>query len=321
MGILLTLSYNVFCMILFKVFKIPMNKVTVPTAVVGGIFLIGTLLSLMNYNHPYSAVSRQYFQSTPIIPAVKGRVISVDVKPNTPLKAGDILFKIDPVPFQYKVDSLKGQLKSLKIDLHRARVLRRKNVGSQRDVDIMQAKVEGVQGKLGDAQYDLEQTVVRAASDGRVLQLFIHPGLYVVASPLRPAMVFVNADSYHYIAWFRQNNLQRLEAGNEAQIAFDAVPGVIFSAEVIHYLPALAEGELQATGSLYAMNLSKNAQAGRVPVMIKITDSRFADYAETLPGGAYAQTAVYSKHVEWTALIRRMLLSMSSWMNYLFPFR
>ena len=38
------------------------------------------------------------------MPSVKGRVIEVPVKANDPLKQGDVLFKIDPRPYQYQVD-------------------------------------------------------------------------------------------------------------------------------------------------------------------------------------------------------------------------
>ncbi len=319
MGWLLMLIYNAFCMIIFRVFKIPLNKWTLSTAILGGVFIIGTLLALMNYNHPYSAVSREYFETTPIIPAVKGRVISVDAIPNTPLKTGDILFRIDPEPFQNKVDSLTAQLKSLAIDLDRATELLERKVGSQRDVDIYQGKTDDIEAKLRDAQYDLEQTVVRAETDGHITQLMVHPGLYVVSTPLRPAMVFVQTDSVTHVAWFRQNNLVRLKPGSDAEVAFNGIPGVVFTAEVIDYIHVLAEGELQAKGNLYDM--SPNMQAGRIPVKIKITDPRFADYAGTIPGGAFAQTAVYSDHGKQVAFLRRILIRMSSWMNYLFPFR
>ena len=36
--------------------------------------------------------------SVAIVPDVAGEVIDVPVTPNTPLKAGDVLFKIDPIP-------------------------------------------------------------------------------------------------------------------------------------------------------------------------------------------------------------------------------
>ena len=37
---------------------------------------------------------------------VAGEVIDVPVSPNKPLKAGDVLFKIDPVPYQSQLDAL-----------------------------------------------------------------------------------------------------------------------------------------------------------------------------------------------------------------------
>ena len=318
MGWLLMLIYNAFCMILFRVLKIPVTKLSLSTAILGGILIIGTLLSLMNYNHPHTPFSREYFHSTPVIPSVKGRVISVDVIPNTPLKMGDILFKIDPIPFQNKVDSFTAQLTLLKIDLNRAEELMLKKVGKQRDVDVMKAKVDDIQAKLEDADYNLEKTVVKAVSDGFVTQLLIYPGLYVVSTPLRPAMVFVQSNSFTYVAWFRQNSLTRLKAGSAAEIAFDAIHGVIFSAEVIGHIPVLAEGELQATGNLY--DSSSTLTPGRVPVKIKITDPRFTQYANTIPAGSYAQTAVYSEHGKFVIFLRQILIRMSSWMNYIFPF-
>ena len=60
MDLLLILIYTALCIAIFKIFKIPLNKWSVPTAVLGGILLIGGLVMTMNYNHPYSEVTRQY---------------------------------------------------------------------------------------------------------------------------------------------------------------------------------------------------------------------------------------------------------------------
>jgi len=38
-----------------------------------------------------------------------------------------------------------------------------------------------------------------------------------------------------------------------------------------------------------------------------------------LPEGAYAQSAIYTEHVHHLAVLRKILLRMSSWMNYIFP--
>ncbi len=44
------------------------------------------------------------------MPNVKGRVVEVPVQPNAPLKQGDVLFKIDPTPYQYVVNQKKALL-------------------------------------------------------------------------------------------------------------------------------------------------------------------------------------------------------------------
>ncbi len=110
MELLLILIYTAICVAVFKIFSIPVNKWTLPTAALGGIFMIGIILLVMNYNHPFTSTARIYFATTPIMPNVKGRVVEVPVQPNAPLKQGDVLFKIDPTPYQYVVDQKKALL-------------------------------------------------------------------------------------------------------------------------------------------------------------------------------------------------------------------
>ncbi|PKF63625.1 HlyD family secretion protein [Psychromonas sp. psych-6C06] len=318
MDLLLILTYAAIAITVFKVFKIPLNKWTVPTAVLGGVVLIGTLIMLMNYNHPYSETTREYFVSTPIVPAVRGKVVSVNVEPNVRIQKGHLLFTIDPVPFQNKVDALTAQLVSADLDYKRALELKKRNIGKQRDVDITKAKVDDLSAKLHDAEYDLSRTEVRAESDGYVTQMLVYPGLYVVPMPLRPAMVFVQSDSFAYVGWYRQNSAMRLQSGFEAEVAFDAVPGKVFTGEVVQVLPVIAEGEVQANGSM--IRLGVNRMPGRIPVQIKITDPRFAEFAPNLPGGSYGQSAIYSDSFTHVAIMRKVILRMSSWMSYFFPF-
>lgn len=103
MDLLLILTYTAICIAVFKVFKIPLNKWSVPTAVLGGVIIIGTLILLMNYNHPFTAIGGQAYSTTPIVSGVRGKVFEVDVVPNQHLNKGDVLFKIDPTPFEAEV--------------------------------------------------------------------------------------------------------------------------------------------------------------------------------------------------------------------------
>jgi multidrug resistance efflux pump len=318
MDLLLILTYTAICIVIFKVFKIPLNKWSVPTAVLGGIFLIGSLILLMNYNHPYSEMSRQYFVTTPIVPNVTGQVIEVPVKGNEPLNKGDVLFRLDPVPFQNKAKSLKARVMAAKSELERADKLFKAKAGSKRDLDLATASLDDQKAQLALAEYDLKQTTVRAPAKGYVTQVILRPGMRAASLPLRPVMIFVSGEDHYLIAWFRQNSLLRLEVGNEAEVAFDGVPGTVFTGEVQLVLPALAEGQVQASGNL--INPAMAPRPGRIPVLINITDPRYAEYASLIPGGSYAQAAIYSEHFHHVAIMRKILLRMSAWMNYLFPF-
>lgn len=318
MDLLLILTYTAICVAIFKIFKLPLNKWTVPTAVLGGVVMIGALIFLMNYNHPYSEIAREYYVTTPIVPAVTGTVIEVPVTGQTKLKAGDILFKIDPVPFENKVASLKAQIVSAEADLSRAQRLYKQRAISQRDLDLSIAKVDDLKAQLSSAQFNLDQTIVRAPTDGYVTQVALRPGMRAASLPLRPVMVFVHDESKYFVAWFRQNSMLRLQAGDVAEIAFDGIPGEVFTGKVKTVFPAIAEGQIQPSGNLY--NPRSAPYPGRLPVLIDITDPDFEPYAGQVPGGAYAQAAIYSQHFSHVAVMRKILLRMSAWMNYIFPF-
>lgn len=110
MEIILLLTYFSFCWIIIKIFKIPVNKWTITTVFLGAVVMMGTILAGMAYFHPASKTARSYFISTDIVANVRGKVIEIPIKTNVPLQKGDILFKIDPTPFQGKVADLLAQL-------------------------------------------------------------------------------------------------------------------------------------------------------------------------------------------------------------------
>ncbi len=318
MDLLLILTYTAICVAIFKIFRIPLNKWTVPTAALGGIVLIGALIFLMNYNHPYSEVARSYFVSVPVIPVVTGQVIDVPVRGNQMLEKGDVLFRIDPTPFENKVKSLKAQIVSARADQYRASELFKRNVGNRRDLDIATARVDDLQAQLNIANYNLENTVVRAPSKGFVAHVSLRAGMMATRLPLRPSMVFIPDEGYYFTAWMRQNSQLRLTVGDEAEVAFDGIPGKVFSGRVKQVIGVIGEGQVQPSGTL--ISYTGSPPAGRVPVLIEITDPEFVQYSKLMPGGAYGQAALYSQHFHHVAIMRKILLRMAAWMNYIFPF-
>jgi multidrug resistance efflux pump len=375
MEILLILIYVAICVAIFKIFRIPVNQWSLATAALGGIIGITLLLLVMNYNHPFTRNARIYFTVTPVLPSVRGRVIEVPVQTNKPLKGDDVLFRIDPKPYQYIVDQKKASLaeaeqnvKQLKASLDQASAAAEKanaqfelaQQNYDRQAELFEKKViaqatldtyirnletarqtltgaraeeerarlaytsniEGVNttvarltAELGDAQYDLDQTVVRAPGAGFVTQVALRPGVYVTPIQARPAMVFVNTEMKDSVlgAAFQQNSLQRVKSGDEAEIAFDAVPGRVFKGKVSLVLDAIAAGQMQASGSL--IDLGERTEGGRAIAVLDIEDD-MSGY--NIPLGAAGQAAIYTEHVHHLSLLRKILLRMRSWENYLF---
>jgi multidrug resistance efflux pump len=318
MEMLILLTYSAIWIVIFKLFKIPLNKWSIPTAGLGGIVLVGTMVFVMNYNHPYSEITREYFVTVPVVPEVKGKVLAVHAQSGTRLNKGDVLFTLDPEPFQNTVDDLTAQYNAAEKDALRAEELYRKKLGSERDAQLYRAQAESLNAKLNNAVRALDKTVIEAPSDGYVVQVAVRPGVMAVPLPLRPVMIFLPEEEMYLVGWFRQNNLTRLQPGNEAEVAFDSLPGQVFGGEVLSISPAMRQGQVQASGDLIDPSLAPNP--GRIPVVIKITDPRFDQYRGMMVGGAYAQSAVYTDNAEHVAIIRRVILRVSSWLNYIFPF-
>lgn len=95
--------------------KLKLVRLTLPVATVlaavGPLFAFYVILSMNNY-HPSSTDARVFQRVVQITPhiTIPGRVQSVVAEPNTPLKKGDVLFTIDPRPFQFEVDRLEAAL-------------------------------------------------------------------------------------------------------------------------------------------------------------------------------------------------------------------
>jgi len=175
--------------------------------------------------------------------------------------------------------------------------------------------VARLQADVSSAEFDLEQTIARAPTDGFVTQLLLRPGMYVVPAPLRPVMVFVHTGERDsgLIAAFQQNSLQRVHAGDDAEISFAAVPGRVFKGKVSQVLDAVPAGQFQATGALAELKLKEADD--RALAEIKILDD-LANYQ--IPLGSAAEVAILTEHWHAIALLRRVLLRIRSWENYIF---
>jgi multidrug resistance efflux pump len=78
-----------------------------------GAFILATFLALFNNLTPSGKVTVAG-RVIEVTPNVAGQLIAIPVKPNVPVKSGDVLFQLDPAPFQYKVAQLQASLAAAK---------------------------------------------------------------------------------------------------------------------------------------------------------------------------------------------------------------
>jgi RND family efflux transporter MFP subunit len=275
----------------------------------------------MTMYQPYTQNLTVYQNIVQVAPQVAGRVVDVPVR--APVRLGDILFRIDPRPYQYQVDKLTAsleqagsELKLLMLELERAKDLLKKGAGSPRDIDSWQFKVTGAQGAVGklqaeldDAKYNLDQTSVFAPANGFVADLQLLTGSMAQAQV--PVIAFVDTSSSYAIAVLGQNAIRHIRAGNPAEVALTLHPGRIYDASVEQVVQASAQ---QTATGLISAQPESSLPAGTMAVRIKFeTENESAQ----LPSGANGAVAIYTDSGKALRIIRKVIIRMFTWMNFL----
>ena len=74
-----------------------------------------------------------------IAPEVSGQIVSLNIENNQSVQAGDVLFKIDPEPFQFKFDAIRAQHKLTSLSLERMEPLLHKGYVTAEEIDQARA--------------------------------------------------------------------------------------------------------------------------------------------------------------------------------------
>jgi len=131
-----------------------------------------------------------------IQPQVSGRITEIHFTDGAYVKTGDLLFTIDPRPYQAQLDSAEATLAEKKAALDLAKLqfnryadLRETNSVSQQDydqrkntLDIAQAQVNQSQAAVETAKLNLEYCTIRSPIDGRTGQRLVDLGNVVAAN-------------------------------------------------------------------------------------------------------------------------------------------
>jgi multidrug resistance efflux pump len=380
--------YSFFVWLIFIKLKwLPWNTASQVTVVIIPIVGMAALILLLNIFAPSSSDVRVYTYTVPIVSQVRGRVIEVPVEEgNRLVKKGEVLFRVDPTPYQLEVKTLEAQLVGMqgsereleeqaigaaaKIEESQSRArevaarltLTRKRVEQHRELvktgagsrfDLERAETDAleqqgqldaarnaeaqaraslrqIQQKLGaqvkgelsqvaqvraqleNAKWQLEETTTRSPCECYVVNLQLRPGGFVAGLPLNPVMTLLEAQR-QVVALYNQNELHQVEPGNEVEFALKTLPGKIIKGKVDSVIWAHGGGQLQASGMLPSAGIVA-LPPGRYAVKFDIAEK---DRELFLAAGAAGDAAIYTDHLHAVHIIRKVILRVGSYVNYL----
>ena len=177
-------------------------------------------------------------------------------------------------------------------------------------VKVAEAQVDTTRAQLETARWELTQTTVRAPGNGTMVNVMLRPGFFVAGMPFNEVMTFVD-NEYQIFALFGQNELHQVAPGNEVEITLDTYPGRIIKAHVDSVIWAQAQGQLEASGDLPRTTIA--TPPGRFPVKLVVAEH---DRSLFLAAGARGAAAIYTDHLGTVHIIRKVLLRVGSYLNY-----
>ena len=308
--------FNVYLVILFFLVKfkiVPFNLFWKVSPLLVLLLLMFGLFVPMGWGAPQgpAMVARN---SVAIVPDVAGEVTEVPVSPNKPLKAGDILFKIDPTPYQAQVDTIAAQLKFEELRLSQMTQLQLSDAGRAFDVQQRQADVDKLKGQLEGAKWNLEKTVQLAPADGYVSNVGLMKGARVANLPLSPVMAFIDTSETVVGVEIQQIYTRYIEPGQEVEVTFKFFPGQVFTGKVVSVLEVTSAGQVLATGTAVT---PKQVTAAPFVIRVKLDDDKLA---ASLPAGTVGDAAIYTPHIKPSHIIRKVILRQIAIVNYVNPF-
>jgi multidrug resistance efflux pump len=369
MLIILTLYLVLVWLLFSKLGLIQLTWLSGSLATLAGIFILAVFAALLNSLTPTGpiVVGSRVVEVTP---NVSGEIIAIPVKPNVPIKAGTVLFQIDPAPFRYKVRRLEAALVGAQqqadvlranydqasanvaglekqVGFHQQRLVdiatltkagamtpfREQDTREQLDIAATQLQaakaqqqsaravldstigginttVLQIRAELDDAKWELEQTTVRAPSDGYASTVALAVGARALKA--RSAMSFIVGSDIMIVGTFLQNGFRTIRPGASVRLFFDVDPGRIYEATITEIPKGVGQGQIAVSGAL--ARVGSIGGTGAYPAVISIP--RNAD-SNALRLGTSGTATVFSETAGAIGLIARILLWVQSYVAYL----
>ena len=312
MLIVLGFFFLVVWLIFFKFQWLPWNKASKGVVYGLAITIALVVLGALQYYTPVSTKAVVESPSQFIYPQVSGPIDEVFISGSQTVNAGDSLFRIDPRPYQYAVDSATAAEKLAELALNDAKRLIKTGSIARFTLDQRQAQYDQTKAQLSTARYNLENTLVKAPSNGLITLNTLRPGQMV--TPSTQALSIIDNQLTGIFAVMKQNGLAGITPGKKVSISFSAAPGEVYQSEVTKTVTGVIQGQITMESASSPIDTISGVQNG-YPIMVAFP----ADAPEELKQpGKLASVTVFTDEGNPINILAKVLMFISTWMAFIF---
>jgi len=231
-------------------------KLSLTIAITIGLIIAG--FSYWRYLEIHPSTDDAYLQAhvINIAPQIDGKIIKLAVQNNQVVKQGQLLFSLDPEPYQLAVNKARAQLELDRKNAERFISLSEGGRAAKVEEDEAKAKLAVSKANLAEAELNLRYTEIKAPSDGTITNLSLREGNVVAAGT--PVFALIEANNWWVDANYKETQLKRIRTGQRAEVKVDMYPGQVFKAQV--------ESISQGSGAAFSLLPPENASGNWVKV-------------------------------------------------------
>jgi len=159
------------------------------------------------------------FKTVDLVARVEGYLRSVDFKDGSVVKAGQLLFVIEPEPYQAKLASQQAQLLDAQTEYERQLRMIKENATSQANVDKWLSQRDQAAAAVTLAKINLGYTRISAPFDGRIDRHLVDPGNLVGSTGTATKLATIEQIDPAYVYFsINERDLLRVRSAAQAQM-------------------------------------------------------------------------------------------------------
>ena len=213
-------------------------KIILSLVLFGGALYFGYLKYQDYFENPWTRDGQVRAQVIQISPRISGSVTKIAVIDNQFVHKGDLLFEIDPSPFEIQIKQIEAELKrekinakGRKVEYERVNTIASRDKGAVSEKDLVRhevnyfkslAKIDSLSEQLNNAKLNLAFTKIYASVDGYVSNINFQVGSQAVAN--KPILALVDSSSFWVFGFFRENMLSDVKIGDKVKVSLMAYP-------------------------------------------------------------------------------------------------